>query len=108
MKTGIGICDGVSNNDTCNRMVLENTQGSTKCQLCLHWYHAECVRVSEEAYPAIETHRLMWLCGPCRDLIPELRELQASQQSLYGKQLEIMAVRMEEIQEAVIKKCGES
>lgn len=62
----IAWCKGGPGKEVCNELVLLNDMG-VQCDKCDHWFHAACQSISEDAYEALKTHRVLsWLCPECK------------------------------------------
>ena len=60
------IDEGKSSCHECKRLVKDNDKG-VQCDICEHWYHANCVKISSDVYSVISVKEdLDWYCVTCK------------------------------------------
>ena len=87
------ICKG--GDEPCDK-VISGKEKSIQCEACLEWYHPKCQDLSVEAFTAISTFQLLWICIDCRSRLSEILNM--------GKRVEVCIEKAEKrISKAVAK-----
>ena len=78
------ICKG--GDEPCDK-VISGKEKSIQCEACLEWYHPKCQDLSVEAFTAISTFQLLWICIDCRSRLSEILNM--------GKRVEVCIEKAE-------------
>ena len=57
------VCKG--GDEPCEK-VIGVKEKSIQCEACLEWFHPKCQELCAEAFNAIDTYKLLWICNVCR------------------------------------------
>ena len=59
------ICNG--GDEPCDKVIGANSkEKSIQCEACLEWFHAKCQGLCAEAFGAIQSYDLLWICKDCK------------------------------------------
>ena len=58
---------------SCGKPVKNDSNGGVECDICGDWFHPKCELLNKEAYAAVETHKLFWMCSSCKSFLDAFR-----------------------------------
>ena len=60
--------------EPCDR-VISGKEKSIQCEACLEWFHPKCQDLCAEAFKAISTYHLLWICNECRERLGRILDM---------------------------------
>ena len=76
------VCKG--GEEPCGKTIT-GKEKSIQCEACLDWFHPKCQELCAEAFNAIRTYDLLWVCDKCRKRMNSLLDVGRRMESSVDK-----------------------